>query len=48
MTAQTPTYLKGRFEQGDQPQGTDFEDLIDSFLNFRATAEQSVDGPLRS
>jgi len=48
MTARTPTYLKARFEQGDIPQGTDYEDLIDSFVNVAVSAEQSIDSNLRT
>lgn len=44
MTARTPTYLKGRFEQGDIPQGTDYEDLIDSFINIATSATQTIVG----
>ncbi len=48
MTARTPTYLKGRFEQGDIPQGTDYEDLMDSYVNVVTSAEQSIDSNLRT
>ena len=48
MTAQTPTYLKGRFEQGDIPQGSDYEDLIDSFVNLQISAIQTMVGGLVS
>lgn len=48
MTARTPTYLKGRFEQGDIPQGTDYEDLLDSYINVAVSAEQSIDSNLRT
>jgi hypothetical protein len=44
MTAQTPIYLKGRFEQNDIPQGADYEDLIDSFLNVATSSLQTVVG----
>lgn len=46
MTAQTRTYLKGRFETNDIPTGTDYEDLIDSFVNLQATASQTLTGSL--
>lgn len=48
MTARTPTYLKARYEQGDIPQGTDYEDLMDSYLNVAVSAEQSIDSNLRT
>lgn len=46
MTARTPTYLKSRFEQNDIPQGTDYEDLIDSFINIATSASQAITGPI--
>lgn len=42
MTAQTRTVNKGRFENGDKPQGSDYVDLIDSFLSIADTSAQSV------
>lgn len=48
MTAQTPAYLKTRFENNDIPQGTDYEDVFDSYVNIVATAEQSMAGNLRT
>lgn len=48
MTARTPAYLKGRFEQGDIPQGTDYEDLMDSYVNVATSAEQTIDSNLRT
>lgn len=42
MTAQTRQINKGRFEQGDTPQGSDFVDLIDSFLSVANTSAQTV------
>lgn len=42
MTAQNRDTLKTKFEQGDTPQGTDYEDLIDSALNVADTSAQSV------
>lgn len=44
MTARTPTYLKARFEQGDIPQGTDYEDVFDSYVNVATSAIQTVVG----
>lgn len=48
MTARTPTYLKARFEQGDIPQGTDYEDLMDSYVNIAVSAEQVIDSNLKT
>lgn len=48
MTARTPTYLKARYEQGDIPQGTDYEDIFDSYINVVVSAEQSIDSNLRT
>jgi hypothetical protein len=48
MTARTPTYLKARWENGDIPQGTDYEDLFDSYINVVVSAEQSIDSNLRT
>lgn len=42
MTAETPTQLKARFENGDVPTATDFENLIDSSLNVLTTDDQTV------
>lgn len=49
MTAQTPTYLKAHFENGDIPNQTDYGDVFDSFLNIAAatTTEQTIYGPLK-
>lgn len=48
MTARTPTYLKARYEQGDIPQGTDYEDVFDSYLNVAVSAEQTIDSNLKT
>lgn len=48
MTARTPAYLKGRFEQNDIPQGVDYEDVFDSYLNVVVSSEQSIDSNLRT
>lgn len=42
MTAQPRIVNKSRFEQGDSPQGSDYEDLIDSFLSLADTTAQSI------
>ncbi len=46
MTKRSTTYLKGRWETNDIPSQTDYEDLIDSFVNLEATAAQSMAGSL--
>ena len=46
MTQRSRTFLRGRFEQGDIPTGTDYEDLIDSFVNLEASANQTMAGTL--
>lgn len=42
MTAQTRTTNKAAFQQGDKPQGTDYVDLIDSFVALQDTTAQSL------
>lgn len=42
MAAQDRATLKSAFEQGDRPQGSDFSDLIDSFVSLVDTTAQSV------
>ena len=46
MTSQTRSVNKGRFEQGDTPQGSDYADLIDSYLSLADTTAQSLSYPL--
>jgi hypothetical protein len=46
MTAQNRTVNKSRFEQGDTPQGSDYVDLIDSYLSLADTTAQSLSSPL--
>ena len=46
MTQQTRATLKGVFEQGDVPQGSDYEDLIDSFVSLADTTAQTVTSDL--
>lgn len=46
MTSQTRTILKAKYEQGDTPQGTDYVDLIDSFLSLADTTAQSISSPI--
>jgi hypothetical protein len=42
MTAQTRTVNKGRFENGDRPSGSDFGDLIDSFVAISDSTAQTL------
>ena len=42
MTAQTRTTNKGRFEDGDRPPGSDYSDLIDSFVSIADSTVQSI------
>lgn len=46
MTAQTRSTLKAVFEDGDVPQGSDYTDLIDSFLSLTNTTAQAITSPL--
>jgi len=46
MTQQDRTTNKARFEQGDTPQGSDYVDLIDSYLSLSDTTAQSVSSPV--
>lgn len=42
MTQQTRANLKAKFETGDKPTQTDYEDLIDSNLNLVDTTAQNI------
>lgn len=42
MTAKSRANLRAAFETGDVPDGDDFADLIDSFVNITDTSSQSV------
>lgn len=42
MTAKSRSNLKAVFENGDSPQGSDFEDLIDSSVSLTDTSAQSL------
>ena len=42
MTAQTRAILKANFETGDVPDGTNYVDLVDSFLAIVDTTAQSL------
>lgn len=44
MTIRSPTYLKGRFENGDTPSATDFEDIFDSYFSLATSASQTIEG----
>lgn len=46
MTQQTRAALKLKFEQGDRPQGSDYEDLIDSFVNTQDATAQTLNSTL--
>lgn len=46
MTQRSRTYLKAVFETGDIPTGTDYADLIDSFVSLEASASQTMAGAL--
>lgn len=46
MTAQTRAVLKSVFEDGDTLQGTNFSDLIDSFINILDSGTQTIAGTL--
>ena len=45
MTQQSREYLKQEFKDGERPSGTDFADLIDSFVN--KTNDVDDDGNLK-
>ena len=47
MTAQTRAVNKSRFENGDKPQGSDFADLIDSFVAIADTTAQAIQSNLQ-
>lgn len=38
--------LKAAFQNGDQPQGSDYENLIDSFVSLAETTTQTMNGQL--
>ena len=42
MAAKSRANLKAVFEDGDSPQGSDFEDFIDSFISLTDTSAQSL------
>ena len=46
MAIQGRATLKGVFEQGDVPQGSDYVDLIDSFVHLSDTTTQSITSDL--
>lgn len=46
MTIQSRAALKSVFENGDQPQGSDFADLIDSFVSLADTTAQALSSPI--
>lgn len=46
MTAVDRVTNIARFEQGDRPQGSDFRDLVDSFLSLADTTAQAMNSDL--
>lgn len=46
MTSQTRATLKNSFAQGDKPQGTDYSNLIDSFISLADTDAQVMNSQL--
>ena len=46
MAQQTRTTMKGVFEQGDTPQGSDYVNLVDSYLSLADTTAQTVTSDL--
>lgn len=48
MSAQNRTTNKARFEDGDTATGSNFSDLIDSFVSLTDTAAQNVASDLRA
>ncbi len=46
MTSLNRVDLKAKFESGDAPQGSDYADLIDSFVNLAETTAQTLQGNL--
>jgi len=46
MTARTPTYLKSRYETGDIPTQSDYEDIFDSYVNLEVSGKQTINSDL--
>lgn len=46
MTQRSVTYLKGKFETGDIPTQSDYQDMFDSFLSLEASGAQTISGPI--
>lgn len=46
VTSLNRTALKAKFESGDSPQGSDYSDLIDSFVSLSETDAQVMQGNL--
>ena len=46
MTIASRATLKGKFEDGDTPLGSDFTDWLDSFIHVSDSTAQSVASPL--
>lgn len=48
MTARTPTYLKGLFENGDPLTQSAFEDVFDSYVNLSVSGKQTIVSDLQT
>jgi hypothetical protein len=46
MTQRSLTYLKAKFETGDIPTQSDYQDVFDSFVALETSGAQSMSGPL--
>lgn len=46
MTQRSVLYLKGKFETGDVPVQSDYQDVFDSFLSLEASTQQTLNGPV--
>lgn len=48
MTQRSVLYLKGKFETGDIPVQSDYQDVFDSFLSLESSVAQTINGPLNA
>jgi hypothetical protein len=46
VTQRSVTYLKARYETGDIPTQSDYQDIFDSFVALETSALQTISGPL--
>ena len=46
MTVLSRTAIKGLFEDGDTPQGSDYSDWVDSFVHLTDSTAQTVTSPM--